>query len=89
MRGGVNGSWAIAIFLNEATMILGIRSCMDCTPALFAVVTEAVDMTTEVWSIASTAVESMAFITHLIIQNIWLYLHLLVNVSISDLKKAA
>ena len=43
---------------------------MNGRPAVLAVVTQAVDVATEVGGIASSTVESLALVTHLVIQDI-------------------
>ena len=44
---------------------------MDRGPAVLAVVSQTVDVPTEVGSIAASTVESMTLITHLVVQHIW------------------
>ena len=57
-------------------MVLGTRGRVDDSPAVLAVVAEAVSVPTEIGSIATATVESVALIAHLIVQNIRLHLHL-------------
>ena len=63
----VDGSWTVSILLDEAAMVLSPRSRVDCCPAMLTVVTQAVDITTEVGSILTTTVESVTLITDLVI----------------------
>ena len=46
------------------------------------------DTATKVGGIASTAMQSTTFITHLGIKNIWFYLNLLVDVLVSDFEES-
>ena len=66
----------VAVLLDEAAVVLRARGSMDGSPAVLAEIPEAVDVATEVGSIAASAVHSMALVTHLVVQHIWLYLHL-------------
>ena len=45
---------------------------MHSGPTVLTVVSQAVDVAAEVWSIAAPTVHSMTLITHLIIQHVWL-----------------
>lgn len=49
---------------------------MDSSPAVLTVVPQTVYVTTEIGSIASTAVHPMTFIADLVIQHVWLDLNL-------------
>lgn len=72
----VDGSRSVSILLDEATMVLGPRSRVDCSPAVLTVVAETVDVPTKIWSITATTVNTVTLITQLIVQYIWLNLHL-------------
>ena len=72
----VNGPWSVAVLLDEAAVVLRARGSMDGSPAVLAEIPEAVDVATEVGSIAASAVHPVALVTHLVVQHIWLYLHL-------------
>ena len=72
----VDGPWSVAVLLDEAAVVLRTRGSMDGSPAVLAVIPEAVDIAAEVGSIAASAVHSVALVTHLVVQHIWLYLHL-------------
>ena len=61
---------SVSILLDETPVVLCARSGMDCRPAVLAVVAEAVDVATEVGGIAPAAVQSMALVTHLVVQNV-------------------
>ena len=45
---------------------------MDRGPTLLTVISEAVYVATEIWCIVAIALDTMAFITFLIVQYIWL-----------------
>lgn len=49
---------------------------MDSCPAVLTVVAKAVDVATEVGSVAPTAMHPTTLITHLIIKDVWLHLNL-------------
>ena len=72
----IDGPWTISILLDETAMVLGTRCGVDGSPAVLTVVAEAVDVATEVGSIATATVHTLALITDLVIQHIGLHLNL-------------
>ena len=72
----VDSSGAVSVLLDEATMVLCAWCRVDRCPAVLTVVAQAVDVATEVGSVASTTMQSTTFITHLVIKNIWFHLNL-------------
>ena len=72
----VDSSRAVPVFLDETTVVLCARRRVDRCPAVLTVVAQAVDVATEIGSVASTTMQSTTFITHLIIKNIWFHLNL-------------
>ena len=85
----VDSSGAVSVLLDETAVVLRAWRRVDGCPAVLAVVAQAVDVATEVGGVASTTMQSMTFITHLVIKNIWFHLDLLVNVPVSDLEESA
>lgn len=75
----VDGSRAISVLFDEATVVLCTGGRVHSSPAVLAVVAEAVDVAAEVGGVAIAAVHTMALITHLVVQHIWLHFHLRVE----------
>ena len=57
-------------------MVLRAWSGVDSCPAVLTVIAKAVDVATEVGSVAPTAMHPTTLVTHLIIKDIWLHLNL-------------
>ena len=72
----VDGSGAITVLFDEAAMVLSTGGRVHGSPAVLAVVTQAVDVAAEVGGIAIAAVHTMALVTHLVVQHIRLHFHL-------------
>ena len=72
----VDSSGAVSVLLDETAVVLRAWRRVDGCPAVLAVVAQAVDVATEVGGVASTTMQSMTFITHLVIKNIWFHLDL-------------
>ena len=72
----VDGSGAISVLLDEASVVLGARGGVHSPPAVLTVVSQAVYVPTEVRSIAAHTVKPLALVTHLIIKDIGLHLNL-------------
>lgn len=72
----VDGPGAISVLFDEAAVVLRSRGRVHGSPAVLAVVAQAVDVATEVGGIAVAAVHSVTLITHLVVQHIWLHFNL-------------
>lgn len=72
----VDLTWAISTFLYQWLMELTSCTGVDICPTKLTVILQASDIGTEKGSKFSTTACALAFITHLVIQHIWLYLHL-------------
>lgn len=68
----VDGPGPVAILLDEATVVLCAWGRVDGRPAVLAVVTQAVDVATEVGGVAPPTVESLALVTRLVVQDVGL-----------------
>lgn len=72
----IDGSRAISVLLDEATMILRARCRMDSSPAMLTVVAETMDVAAEVWSVTTIAVHSLALVANLIVKHIRFHFNL-------------
>jgi len=57
-------------------VVLRAWSGVDSCPAVLTVVAKAVDVATEVGSVAPTTMHPTTLVTHLIVKDIWLHLNL-------------
>lgn len=69
-------SWAISSLLHQGLVELPASAWMDSSPAIFTVILQTGNISTEKWSKFSTTTGPLTFITKLIIQDIWLNFHL-------------
>ena len=72
----IDGPRTVSVLLDEAAVVLGAWSRVNSSPAVLTVVAQTVDVAAEVGSIAAAAVHPLALIARLIVQHIWLHLHL-------------
>ena len=82
----IDGTRAVAVFLNETAVVLCTGCRVDGRPAMFAVVAKAVDVATEVGGVTTSAMQTLAFITDLVIQNIRLDFNLGREISFQSLQ---
>lgn len=72
----VDLTWAISTFLYQRLVELTSRTRVDICPAELTVILQASDIGTKERSEFSSTACALALITHLVIQHVWLYLHL-------------
>lgn len=72
-----NMSRAISSLLHQGLVEFPASAWMDSSPAIFTVILQTGNVSTEKWSKLSTTTGPLTFITQLIIQDIWLNFHLL------------
>lgn len=72
----VDLTWAIGTFLYQWLMELTSRTRVDVCPTELTVILQASDVGTKKGGEFSTTACALALITHLVIQHIWLHLHL-------------
>lgn len=73
----VDLTWAVSPLLYQWLMEFTSCTGVDICPTKLTVILQASDIGTEERSKLSTTSCALAFVTHLVIQHIWLYLHLL------------
>lgn len=67
---------AVTAFLHEGLVEFPAGTRMNSSPAIFTVILQTGNVSTEKWSKLSPATGPLTFITQLIIQDIWLNFHL-------------
>lgn len=70
MRKKVDCTWAVAVLLDEAAMVLGPWGGMNGDPAMLTIVAETVDVAAEKRSKVPITIDTATFVADLIIQNI-------------------
>ena len=66
----VDCPWAVPILFDEAAMVLCAGGRVHCGPAMLAVVSQTVYVSAKVGCVSSGAVNAVAFITDLIVQDV-------------------
>lgn len=69
-------SRTVTAFLHQGLVELPASTRMNSSPAIFTVILQTGNVSTEKWSKFSTTTGPLTFITQLIIQDIWLNFHL-------------
>lgn len=72
----VDLTWAVSTFLYQWLMELTSCTRVDICPTKLTVILQASDIGTKKGSKFPTTACALAFITHLVVQHIWLHLHL-------------
>lgn len=72
----VDLTWAISTFLHQWLMELASCTRVDICPTKLTVILQAGDIGTEKGGKFPTTACTLALVTHLVIQHIWLHLHL-------------
>lgn len=83
----VDLTWAVSPLLYQWLMEFASCTGVDICPTKLTVILQASDIGTEERSKLSTASCALAFVTHLVIQHIWLYLHSFIYIAMLKLNK--
>lgn len=67
---------AVAAFLHQGLVEFSASTRVNSSPAIFTVILQTGNISTEKWSKFPSATGPLTFITQLVIQDIWLNLHL-------------
>ena len=67
VREKVDSSRPVSILLNKTAMVLSARGGVHCRPAMGAVIAQTVYIATEIWSILAITMDTVTFITRLIV----------------------
>lgn len=79
---------AVATFLHQGLVELSASTRVNSSPAIFTVILQTGNISTEKWSKFPPTTGPLTFITQLVIQDIWLNLHPFIYLSMLQLNKA-